>query len=161
MILSERIKEVVKHSGLSIPKFADYVGFTTPQTVRELVNGRTKSLSFAVASKILATYPEISEVWLKEGVGDMIAPSKSTPQARSVHDVTNGAMVTQGDQSQILKIEIEKELVEDFDIDDNAVCKKHYKKLKALLEKANREIARLEGKVEEQDKFIKLLLDRK
>lgn len=155
------MKEVVTHSGLSIPKFADYVGFTTPQTVRELVNGRTKSLSFAVASKILATYPEISEVWLKEGVGDMIAPSKSTPQARSVHDVTNGGMVTQGDQSPILKIEIEKELVEDFDIDDSDVCKKHYKRIKSLLEKANREIARLEGKVEEQDKFIKLLLDRK
>ena len=91
----------------------------------------------------------------------MIAPSKSTQQARSVHDVTNEGMVTQGDQSPILKIEIEKELVEDFDIDDNDVCKKHYKRLKSLLEKANREIARLEGKVEEQDKFIKLLLDRK
>lgn len=161
MILSERIKEVVRHSGLTIPKFADYVGFATPQTVRELVNGRTKSLSFAVASKILASYPEISETWLKEGSGDMIAPAKSPQQSRGVHDVTNGGMVTQGDQSPILKIEIEKELIEDFDIDDNAVCKKQYKKLKALLEKANREISRLEGKVEEQDKFIRLLLDRK
>lgn len=161
MILSQRIKEVVKHSGLSIPKFADYVGFTTPQTVRELINGRTKSLSFAVASKILANYPEISEVWLKEGAGDMIVPSKSTPQAKSVHDVTTGGMVTQGDQSPILKIEIEKELVEEVNVDDNAVCKRHYKKLKALLEKANREIARLEGKVEEQEKFIDKLLARK
>lgn len=161
MALSERIKDVVKYSGLSIPKFANYVGFNTPQTVRELVNGRTKSLSYAVANKILATYPEISETWLKEGDGDMIVPSKSTQQARSVHDVTNGGMITQGDQSPILKVEIEREFVEGFDIDDNAVCKKHYKKLKALLEKANREIARLEGKLEEQDKFIKLLLDRK
>lgn len=161
MILSERIKEVVKYSGLTIPKFANFVGFTTPQTVRELVNGRTKSLSFAVASKIIAAYPEISEVWLKDGKGDMIQPANNQQQSRSVHDVTNGGMVTQGDQSPILKVEIEKELVEDFDMDNSVICKKHYKEVVALLEKANREIARLEGKVEEQEKFIDKLLTRK
>lgn len=161
MILSERIKEVVKYSGLSIPKFANFVGFTTPQTVRELINGRTKSLSFAVASKITSAYPEINGAWLKDGKGDMIEPANNQQQSRSVHDVTNGSMVTQGDQSPILKVEIEKELVEDFDMANSIICKKHYKKVVALLEKANREIARLEGKVEEQEKFIDKLLARK
>ena len=161
MILSERIREVVNHSGLTIPKFSDFVGFKTPQTVRELISGRTKSLSYAVASKIMAAYPEISEKWLREGDGDMIA-SKETPQPiRIVHDVTTGGMAQLGDQSVIFRIEVEKELVEDVDINDMEECKKHYKKIKALLEKANREIARLEGKVEEQDKFIKMLIDRK
>ena len=60
MILRERIKELVRYSGLTIPKFANYVGFKTPQAVRELVKGNTKTLSDAAIIKILKAYPEIS-----------------------------------------------------------------------------------------------------
>ena len=35
MELSKRIEKIVEYSGLSIPKFAEFVGFKTPQAVRE------------------------------------------------------------------------------------------------------------------------------
>lgn len=91
MILSERIKEIVEYSGISIPKFSKRVGFATPQTVRELINGRTKTLSYAVASKILSAYPEISKQWLETGKGDMIISPKlpSSSETQSNQGINN------------------------------------------------------------------------
>ncbi len=39
MVLANRINKIVEYSKLSIPKFAEYVGFKTPQTVRGLIKG--------------------------------------------------------------------------------------------------------------------------
>lgn len=103
MILSERIGAVVKHSGLSIPKFSEKMGFKTPQTVRELIGGRTKSLSYAVKSKILESYPEINGVWLETGEGEMLNP---TPQER--YKVGIGIGKQQGGKNDF-KIEIKEE----------------------------------------------------
>lgn len=72
MILQDRIKELVLYSGLTIPKFATYVGFKTPQAVRELIKGNTKTLSDAAIIKIMKAYPEISKEWLLTGEGDML-----------------------------------------------------------------------------------------
>lgn len=72
MILAERIEMVLAYSDLSIPKFAGKVGFKTPQAVRELIKGRTKSLSYEAAEKILAAFPAISKEWLLTGEGEMI-----------------------------------------------------------------------------------------
>ena len=83
MILSKRINEVVEYSGLSIPKFSKYVGFTTPQTVRELISGRTKTLSYAVSNKILSAYPEISKQWLETGDGEMIMRTPKQPSSQT------------------------------------------------------------------------------
>ena len=47
MILSQRIEALLEYSNMNIPKFAEFVGFKTPQTVRELIKGNTKSLSEA------------------------------------------------------------------------------------------------------------------
>ena len=104
---------------------------------------------------LMRKFPEINEKWLRYGEGDMMSqqPQKKIEVGIGIGEQSGGTAE--------FKFEIEKELVEEVDIDDNAVCKRHYKKLKALLEKANREIARLEGKVEEQEKFIDKLLARK
>jgi len=72
MILSERIAAVVEYSKLSIPKFAEYVGFKTPQTVRELIKGNTKTLSDSVQYRITSVYPEINRQWLMSGDGEML-----------------------------------------------------------------------------------------
>lgn len=71
MILSKRIAAIVEYSKLSIPKFAEYVGFKTPQTVRELIKGNTKTLSDSVQYRIISAYPEINREWLMSGNGDM------------------------------------------------------------------------------------------
>ncbi|WP_304977077.1 S24 family peptidase [Duncaniella muris] len=75
MILQDRIKTLVEYSGLTIPKFSAYVGFKTPQAVRELIKGNTKTLSDSAIHKIIIAYPEISEDWLLTGEGEMLKPN--------------------------------------------------------------------------------------
>lgn len=161
MELQDRIRKVVEYSGLSITKFSKSVGFDTPQTIRELLYGRTKSLSYQALNKISTAYPEINKDWLGNGKGDMLASSAS----RSVRDVTKGSMVQQGDSSIMMKdvkVQIDDELANKIDVPtDYEACKREVIKLRQLLSTAEKEIARLEGKVEEQDKFISLLLNRK
>lgn len=72
MTLDNRIQAIVDYSKLSIPQFAKKVGFKTPQTVREILKGNTKTLSFEAKSKILGTYPELNEDWLLTGNGEML-----------------------------------------------------------------------------------------
>lgn len=72
MGLSERIEKIVELSGLSIPKFSKYVGFKTPQTVRELIKGNTKSLSFEAKERIAAAFPNLNIEWVTTGEGEML-----------------------------------------------------------------------------------------
>lgn len=85
MILAKRIEALVQYSGLSIPKFADYVGFKTPQTVRELIKGNTKTLSDSVRFKIASAYPQINPDWLLTGEGDMLKPKSEFMRAHEEH----------------------------------------------------------------------------
>lgn len=72
MELSKRIEKLIEYSGLSIPKFAVHVGFKTPQAVRELIKGNTKTLSYKAQEKILSSFPEVSPSWLLTGDGEML-----------------------------------------------------------------------------------------
>ncbi len=71
MNLQERIAALLEFSGMNIPRFAKYIGCPTQFTIRDILSGKTKSLSFAVKTKILAAYPEINERWLETGEGLM------------------------------------------------------------------------------------------
>ena len=81
MELSKRIEKLIEYSGLSIPKFAVRVGFKTPQAVRELLKGNTKTLSYQAQEKILASFPEVSSSWLLSGDGEMLTSQPSQPMA--------------------------------------------------------------------------------
>ena len=72
MILSERINKLVEYSQMSIPQFAKLVGFKTPQAVRELIKGNTKSLSDAAIFKLSSAFPDLSMDWLLTGEGPMM-----------------------------------------------------------------------------------------
>ena len=72
MKLSERIRAIVNHTGLSIPKYAQAIGVQTPQAIRDLISGKTRSLSDSVQSKILSYSPEINPSWLFTGEGEML-----------------------------------------------------------------------------------------
>lgn len=81
MTLAERIQNLVDYSGLSVPKFAEKVGFKTPQAVRELIKGSTRSLSDAAQYKITSAFPELSIDWLLTGEGPMLVePAEAVPQ---------------------------------------------------------------------------------
>lgn len=72
MTLQKRISKVLEYSGLSIPKFAESVGFKTPQGLREILKGNTRTLSDAARMKILKAFPQINEEWLLTGDGEML-----------------------------------------------------------------------------------------
>ena len=57
---------------MSIPQFAKLVGFKTPQAVRELIKGNTKSLSDAAIFKLSSAFPDLSMDWLLTGEGPMM-----------------------------------------------------------------------------------------
>ena len=79
MELNKRIEKLIEYSGLSIPKFAERVGFKTPQGVRELLKGNTMSLSRQAQDNILRSFPEINPSWLLTGIGGMLKePSPPT-----------------------------------------------------------------------------------
>lgn len=72
MELSDRIKKIIEYKDLSIPRFAVALGVKTPQAIRELIKGNTKSLSADMQNKILAYIPELNRDWLLFGEGEML-----------------------------------------------------------------------------------------
>lgn len=84
MKLSERINEIVKYSGLSLPKYAESIGTKTAQAVRDLVNGKTKTLSEDMQTKILSYMPELNPVWLLTGEGEMLNQTESSTQTLTI-----------------------------------------------------------------------------
>ena len=75
MTLQERMQAVIDYSGLSIPQLAKNVGFKTPQTIREILKGNTRSISDAVKLKLISYFPNISPEWLTTGEGQMLKSS--------------------------------------------------------------------------------------
>lgn len=74
MELKDRVMRVVEYSGLSIPRFAAKIGARTPQAIREITYGNTKTLSYEMAQRIVAAFPELNTGWLMTGEGEMLKP---------------------------------------------------------------------------------------
>ena len=85
-------------------------------------------------------------------------------QNRSVRDINGNSNFVQNDHSiniNELKVKIEDELANDIDVPSNIESlQNEVKKLRQLLSKAEKEIARLEGKVEQQNETIKMLIEK-
>lgn len=75
MELSERIKAIVDYSGITIPKYAQSIGAKTSQVIRDLLCGKTKSLSTDMRHKMLSYMPELNREWLLYGEGEMLKDS--------------------------------------------------------------------------------------
>lgn len=154
--LKDRLLQFIDYLGISVSEFE-----RTAKMSNGAVSKTTNKMRASTMKSIKDSFPLLNMEWLRSGVGEMLIMQ---PQ-RSVTNITNGGMATLGDQSPIfkdIKIEIEEELATtNEEPTDISSCKKEVKRLRTLLTKAEREISRLEGKVEEQDKFIKLLLDKK
>lgn len=72
MEIKDRISSLIEYSGKNISEFSRYVGFKTPQAVRELLKGNTKTISDSAKTKILAAFPNVDEHWLLTGEGEML-----------------------------------------------------------------------------------------
>lgn len=75
MKLGERILAIVDYHKLTVPKYADNIGVKTAQGLRDLINGKTKTLSQNMKDKILSYSKDINPVWLLTGEGSMLKNS--------------------------------------------------------------------------------------
>lgn len=91
MELKERIEKLVIYSGLSIPKFAQAIGSQTPQAIRDLINGKTKSLSEDMSYKILSYIPNLNKSWLYTGEGAML--TKADVDTEKPEDKNYGRLI--------------------------------------------------------------------
>lgn len=70
--MRERIKQIMEEKGLRLSSYADKIGVSRP-TISQILgeNGRKNDPSMATISKILTTFPDISQAWLVNGEGPM------------------------------------------------------------------------------------------
>lgn len=73
--LNDRIKLVIKNSGLSIPALASKLGYTK-QAFYDITGSKGRQPSLKLVSAIAREMPEINMKWLLEGEGSML----NTPQ---------------------------------------------------------------------------------
>ena len=90
MKLSERIDKIIEYSGMSLPKYAQAIGAQTPQAIRDLKNGKTKSLSADMQTKILSYMPELSPAWLLANEGEMLKKESSAKMLGEAYAFTQG-----------------------------------------------------------------------
>ena len=77
MDASQIINELMEYSKLSPSEFASKIGTKTTQAIYDLQKGRTKTISSAMADKIVSCYPEVNKVWLLTGEGEMLKHSEA------------------------------------------------------------------------------------
>ncbi len=75
--LAERIQLLIDTSKLTIPKFATAIGAKTPQAIREILKGTTKSLSGTLSEGLFMLFPNLNPLWLHQGEGEMFINKES------------------------------------------------------------------------------------
>ena len=69
----ERIERLLNHLEMSAPAFAVAIGKDRPQFIYDIQKGKTKNISQELAKQILSAFPQINDVWLLTGQGQMLA----------------------------------------------------------------------------------------
>ena len=70
--MTEVIAKVLAYTKLNAKQLAELIGLDRPQAIYDILKGKTKSISPAMANKILSVFPEIDRGWLMTGEGDML-----------------------------------------------------------------------------------------
>ena len=91
--LDKRISDLLYYSGLNAQRFAATIGCKTKQSIYDLLNGKTKTLTSGMQAKISTAFPEVNEYWLLTGEGPML---KQATQTQVVHgENIHGNTITQ------------------------------------------------------------------
>lgn len=75
----ERLDMLVEHTGLKLGAIAKKCGYERPQAFYDVYKGKAKKISEKMASSIIKVFPDIREVWLLTGEGEMTLPVNSLP----------------------------------------------------------------------------------
>lgn len=79
---AEIINEVLNDLGIKAPTFADKIGLTY-QRIFDIQSGKTKKVSFEVATAIVNQYNEYNIDWLRKGVGEKYLKNASREKTHS------------------------------------------------------------------------------
>ena len=66
-----RLEEVIRYTGLSANKFAQFIGLPAAENLYRIKRGQN-GISRALADRIIEYCPEISKGWLLTGEGNML-----------------------------------------------------------------------------------------
>lgn len=81
---SKILNKLLEYSELNGKNFSEKIGLNRPQAIYDILNGKTKNISAAMANKIISVFPEINKGWLQSGEGRMLKDtSTSTAPADS------------------------------------------------------------------------------
>lgn len=73
-----KVDEILSELNIKASRFAKNIG-VHPTQIYDLQSGKTKSITPAMADKILAAYPQFSRLWLLLGEGEMLNSYKTDP----------------------------------------------------------------------------------
>ena len=71
----EIIERILADEDISAQKFSDTIGNKRAQAIYDILGEKTKRVSKAMASKIVAAFPQYSVDWLTTGEGEVYADS--------------------------------------------------------------------------------------
>lgn len=125
---SDILNKILTYSELNPKSFSEHIGLDRPQAIYDILNGKTKSISQSMASKIVSVFPDIQKSWLLTGEGDMIEEKSNEI------DITGGVAY-----AELLNKLIKDKLYAPF-----ALLEQRDEEIKEL----NREIGRLEERLE-------------
>lgn len=66
----ERLEAVIRWAGMSVNYFAHHIGLTRGETLYQIRRGNN-GISKQVARRVVTCFPEVSELWLLTGSGEM------------------------------------------------------------------------------------------
>lgn len=90
MDAGQRIEQVIAYIGGSRASVAKRAGLA-PQRLTDIVNRKTKEISFDVADGLIKASPELNRVWLLTGEGSMLlSDSKITTSGGNTNVISGG-----------------------------------------------------------------------
>lgn len=69
------MESVIKHSGMSINKFAKHIGLPAAENLYRIKRGQN-GISRIVAERIVEHFPYVSKGWLLSGEGEMFVKER-------------------------------------------------------------------------------------
>ena len=82
----ERIEAVIKWANMTTNYLARYIGLARGENLYQIKRGNN-GISFDVANRIVAKFPQIDKLWLLTGEGQMFADSRERGARIPFYDV--------------------------------------------------------------------------
>jgi hypothetical protein len=131
---NEILDKILAYSGLNAKSFSEKIKLDRPQGVYDILNEKTKSISQAMANKIISVFPEIDRSWLLTGEGEMLK-NKSKDSNNEMDGIEYANLLNR--------------LIREKQLAPFALLEQKEQEIKEL----NREIGRLEERLETSKKM--------